>query len=171
MDVVPEGESACVECGGGLTGPPVFCVNYRGILGSCQLLVVNCQGFLACRLLTASPFPSHVVLSTHSAFFPLFHWDTGERKPTTREYTSQRVRPVSSAGAGGAGGIGSRSQCACAFFMPSSKCSDQCSDQCSELRINCRSYVRSVWLNFATDHLRGATKMILLRHHHRFSFE
>jgi hypothetical protein len=98
-------------------GPLVFCVNYRGILGSCQLLVVNCQGFLDGWLLTASPFPSHVVLSTHSAFFPLFHWDTGERKPTTREYTSQRVRPISSWRWGGAGGIGSRSQCVCDPFM------------------------------------------------------
>jgi len=68
-----------MECGGGLTGPPVLCVNYRGILGSCQLLVVNCrQGFLDGWLLTASPFPSHVVLSGHSARFPRFHWDTGE---------------------------------------------------------------------------------------------
>src|SRR6056297_256995 len=38
---------------------------------------------------------SKVTLSLYSSFFPLFHWERGERKPTTLEYTSHLVRPFS----------------------------------------------------------------------------
>ena len=113
------------------TCPGLCPLNFRANCSTIELSAPNCQGILySCR----APVSSHVVRSPHSALFPRFHWDTGDRKPTTREYTSQRVRPISPSGTGAAGGIGSRSQCVCGFFMPSSKCSDQCSAETGRWR-------------------------------------